>query len=108
MTDPSLVRRGACDLLPEVDVFQVAHGEQSTQLQTHHLIPSHGQLVHSTQSLQHCWDVIEVIEGEAKTAELGQSTQLSGKGAQVVSIQRQRLQATGQEEDLVSVSLSTN
>ncbi len=81
-------------LLPEVDVFQVAHSSQSTQLQTLHSVPSHGQLVHCTQSLQHSRDVREVVEGEAQAIELGQATQLFRQRAEVVSIQRQRLQAT--------------
>ena len=52
------------DLLPEVNDFQVAHSDQSTQLQTLHSVPSHGQLVHCTQSLQHSGDVREAVEGE--------------------------------------------
>lgn len=61
-------------LLPEVDVFQVAHSEQSTQLQNLYSVSSHGQLVHSTQSLQHSRDVSEVVEGQPQTIELGQAT----------------------------------
>lgn len=59
--------RAVCSLaglLPEVDVFQVAHSGQSTQLQTLHSVPSHGQLVHCAQSLQHSRNVREVVERE--------------------------------------------
>lgn len=80
--------------LPEVDVFQVAHSGQSTQIQTVHSVPSHGELVHCTQSLQHSRDVREIVEGEPEAVELGQSPQLVRQGAEVVSVQRQRLQAT--------------
>lgn len=82
------------DLLPEVDDFQVVHSDQSTQLQTLNSVPSHGQLVHCTQSLQHSRDVREVVKGEPQAVELEQATQLFRQGAEVVSIQKQRLQAT--------------
>ena len=80
-------------LLPKVDVFQVAHSGQSTQLQTLHSVPSHGQLVHCTQPLQHSGDVREVVEGEPEAVELGKATQLFGQGTEVVSIQGKCLQA---------------
>lgn len=50
--------------LPEVDVFQVAHSGQNTQLQTLYSVSSHGQLVHCTQSLQHRRDMSEIVEGK--------------------------------------------
>lgn len=78
-------------LLPEVNVFQVAHSDQSAQLQTLHSVPSHSQLVHRAQPLQHSRDVREVVEGEPQAVELKQATQLFRQGAEVVSIQRQRL-----------------
>lgn len=80
-------------LSPEVDVFQVAHSGQSTQLQTLHCVPSHGQLVHCTQPLQHSGDVREVVKGKPQAVELGQAPQIFGQGAEMVSIQRQYLQA---------------
>jgi len=82
-------------LLPEVDVFQVAHSGQSTQLQTLHSVPSHGQLVHCTQPLKHSGDESKVVEGESQAVQLRQATQLFRQGAEAVSIQRQRLQAAG-------------
>lgn len=39
---PSAVYSLAARPLPEVDVFQVAHSGQSTQIQTLHSVPSHG------------------------------------------------------------------
>lgn len=80
-------------LLPEVNVFQVAHSDQSAQIQTLHSVPSHSQLVNYTQSLQHSRDVREAVKGKPQAVELKQATHLIRQGAEVVSIQRQRLQA---------------
>lgn len=55
-------------LLPEVNVFQVAHSSQTAQIQTLHSIPSHGKLVHCSQSLQHSRDEGKVVEGQPQAA----------------------------------------
>lgn len=81
-------------ILPEVNALQVAHSRQSAQVQTLHPVSGHGQSVHGGQPLQHSGDVGEVVERQAQTVELGQATHLIRQEAKVVSIQRQRLQAT--------------
>lgn len=49
-------------LLPEVNISQLAHPSECAQVQNLHPVPSHGQLVHSAQSLQHGRDVGETVE----------------------------------------------
>lgn len=85
----------------------MSHSGQLTQLQTLHSVSCHGQLVHRRQSLQNRGDVSEVVEGEPETVELGKPTQLLGQGAEVVSIQRQRLQATGSKTVRIPSEFST-
>lgn len=81
-------------ILPEVNVLQVAHSSQSTQVQALHPVSCHGEPVHGAQPLQHGGDVSEVVERQPETVELSQAGSLFGEEAEVVSIQRQRLQAT--------------
>lgn len=71
----------------------MAHSSQSAQVQTLHPVSSHGESVHGAQPLQHGGDVSEVVERQPETVELSQAGRLLGEGAEVVSIQRQRLQA---------------
>lgn len=54
--------RAVRPLLPEVNIFQLAHPCQGAQVQTLQPVPSHGQLVHGAQSLQHGRDVGETVE----------------------------------------------
>lgn len=72
----------------------MAHSSQSTQVQTLQPVSGHGESVHATQPLQHGGDVREVVERQPETVELSQARSLFGEEAEVVSIQRQRLQAT--------------
>lgn len=79
--------------LPEVNALQVAHSRESTQVQTLHPVSGHGESVHGGQPLQHSGDVREVVERQPETVELGQAAHLFRQEAEMVSIQRQRLQA---------------
>lgn len=96
-------------ILPEVNALQVAHSCESTQVQTLHPVSSHGQSVHGGQPLQHGGDVREVVERQPETVELGQATHLIRQGAEVVSIQGQRLQAMrwGTDNNLFDFKTST-
>lgn len=88
----------------------MAHSDQSAQIQTLHSVPSHSQLVNYTQSLQHSRDVREAVKGKPQAVELKQATHLIRQGAEVVSIQRQRLQAKrrkGQNRPLLSFTLES-
>lgn len=73
----------------------MAHSRESTQVQTLHPVSSHGESVHGGQPLQHSGDVREVVERQPETVELPQAAHLIRQEAEVVSIQRQRLQAMG-------------
>lgn len=72
----------------------MAHSRQGTQVQTLHPVSRHGESVHGAQPLQHGGDVSEVVERQPETVELSQAGSLLGEEAEVVPIQRQRLQAT--------------
>lgn len=90
-------------ILPEVNVLQMAHSSQSTQVQPLHPVSRHGESVHGAQPLQHGGDVSEVVEGQPQTVELSQAGSLFWEEAEVVSIQRERLQAAGWTENNINM-----